>query len=235
MHDGQDDRANNKLGRGSKRALEHPSASGQIQDAHEAAPYHRMMREKVEQAMDCAQLIAMLEAAVARVEVTECPGLLGELECLKAILWSRMVTGSCGAASSQPGADDVLLTLPQVAERLAIPTGHAYELARREVLPVVRFGKYVRVSEVSLTRWMREQTTLQRRIDKGYVGLHSATVTLHRQTRVPANVRPEPAKPKRARTRPVRVPTQSEPNRLSQVKPAVEEVKAKDLTSECSE
>lgn len=162
-----------------------------------------------------------------------CLPLLGLLERLKALAWVRIMGSPLNTADgSQP---DRLLTLPEVAERLAIPTGHAYELARRDLLPVVRFGKYVRVSEVSLTRWMREQTTLQRRIDKGHVGLHSATVTLHRQRRVPEKARPEPTKPKRVRTPSARVPTQFEPNRLSQVKPAVEEVKANDLTSECSE
>ena len=235
MHDGQDDGANDKLGQGRRGALDHPPAPRQIHDAREAANLHRMMSEKVGQAMDCAPLIASLEAAEVRVEVTECPRLLGELERLKAILWSRMVTGSCGAASSQLGADDVLLTLPQVAERLAIPTGYAYELARRDVLPVVRFGKYVRVSQTSLTRWIAQQTTPQRRIDNDHPGLHSGTVTLPRQTRMPAKARPKPGPTQRVRTRPVRLPAQTEPNRLSQVKPAVEEVTAKDLIFECSE
>lgn len=200
MHDGQDNGVNDKLERGSNRALEHPPAPGQIQDAHEAVPHHRMMSEKLGQAMDCAQLIVLLEAAMARVEVTECPELLGELERLKAILWSRMVTGSCVAASSQPGADDVLLTIPQVAQRLAIPTGHAYDLARRDVLPVVRFGKYVRLSQASLIRWIGQQTTPQRRIDNGPLAFHSGTVTPHRQMRVPAKARPKPGPTQRAKT-----------------------------------
>lgn len=177
--------------------------------------------------------LEQLEQELPLWDRAACLPLLGLLERLKALAWVQIMGSPLNTADGPK--QDRLLTLPDVAERLAIPTGHAYELARRDVLPVVRFGKYVRVSEVSLTHWMREQTTLQRRIDKGQVGLHSATLTLHRQTRVPAKARPEPATPKRARTRSVPVPVQSEPNRLSQVKPAVEEVKANDLNSECSE
>jgi excisionase family DNA binding protein len=186
MHDGQDDGAGDKTGRGSRGAFDCPLAPRQIQDARGTAPHHRMMSEECGQAMTCAALIAALEAAVAQVEGTDCPGLLGDLERLKAILWHRMVTMSCGTTLSQPRADAMLLTLPQVAKILAIPTGHAYDLARRDVLPVVRFGKYVRVSQASLDRWIGQQTTPQRRIDNGHLGFHSDALTPRRQTRMPA-------------------------------------------------
>ncbi len=177
--------------------------------------------------------LEQLEQEISLWDRAACLPLLGLLERLKALAWVQIMGSPLNPADGPE--PDRLLTIPDVAERLAIPTGHAYELARRDVLPVVRFGKYVRVSEVSLTRWMREQTTLQRRIDTGQVGLHSGTVTLPRQRRVPAKARPEPAKPTRVRTRSVRVPIQSEPNRLSQVKSALEEVKSNDITSECSD
>ena len=234
MHDGQND-ANEKLGHGSRGALEHLHAPRQSHNISESAPHHRMMSERVGQQMECAPLIASLEAAVARVEVTECPRLLGELERLKAMLWSRMVTRSCGAVSSHPDADDVLLTIPQVAERLAIPTGHAYDLARRDLLPVVRFGKYVRVSAARLTRWIAQQTTPQRRIDNEHLGFHSGAVRAPRQTRGAAKARPMPGPAQRASTRAVRRPPQSEPHRVSQVKPAVAEATASELISDYSE
>ena len=182
-----------------------------------------------------SEFLRGLEGALDSLPPSDCAQVLGDLERLKAIVWGRMLTVSDGTASSHSGADAMLLTLPQVAELLAIPTGHAYELARRDVLPVVRFGKYVRVSEASLTKWIGKQTTPQRRIDKGQPGLHSGTVTPHRLTQMPAKARPEPGTSKRARTQPVRAQSQSDADRLPRVKPAVEGATANDLISECSE
>jgi len=174
-----------------------------------------------------------LEQELPRWDRAACLPLLGLLERLKALAWMQIVGSPLDPADGPE--PDRLLTLPEVAERLAIPTGHAYELARRDVLPVVRFGKYVRVSQASLIRWMGQQTTPQRRIDMGQMGLHSDTVMPNRQTRRPAKARPEPPILNRAKTRPLRVTAQSEPNRLSQGKPAVEEVTATDPLFERAE
>jgi excisionase family DNA binding protein len=168
-----------------------------------------------------SDLLVGLEGALDGLPPSDCARVLGDLERLKAILWHRMVTVSRGTASDQPRADAMLLTIPQVAEFLAIPTGHAYELARRDVLPVVRFGKYVRVSQDSLNKWIEQHTTPQRRIDNGQLAFHSGTVTPHRQTRMPAKARPEPVTRQRERTRPVRSQPPSETDRLSRMKPAV--------------
>lgn len=148
-----------------------------------------------------------------------CLSLLGLLERLKAAAWVQIVGSPLDPADERE--PDRLLTIPQVAERLAIPIGHGYELARRDVLPVVRFGKYVRVSQASLTRWIAQQTTPQRRIDTGHVGLHSGTVTAHHQTRIPAMARPEPVTMKRARTRPGPAQTQPHTDQLAYTIPTV--------------
>ena len=51
-----------------------------------------------------------------------------------------------------------MLTIPQVAERLCVPTAYAYELARRGELPTVRLGKkYVRIPLASFERWLAMQ------------------------------------------------------------------------------
>jgi excisionase family DNA binding protein len=168
-----------------------------------------------------SDLLTNLEGALDGLSPSDCAQALGDLERLKAILWHRMVAVSCGTTSSQPRAEGMLLTLPQVAKLLAVPTGHAYELARRDVLPVVRFGKYVRVPHDSLTRWIGQQTTPERRIDNGHLGFHSGTVTPNPPTRMLAKARPEPGQRQREKKRPVRSQPRSEPNRLSQVKSAV--------------
>lgn len=176
--------------------------------------------------MPDTEIVTMLERLEQELPVWDraaCLHLVGLLERLKAHAWVQIL----GSQGSQHDIADVrepdrLLTIPQVAELLAIPTGHAYDLARRDVLPVVRFGKYVRVLQASLNRWIGQQTTSQRRIDNGHLGFHSGTVTLHRQTRVPAKARPEPGTAQRERRkRSVGSQPQSETDRLPQVKPAV--------------
>ena len=50
---------------------------------------------------------------------------------------------------------DRLLTIPEVATRLGVPTAYAYELARRRQLPVLRVGlRYLRVSAAGLATWI---------------------------------------------------------------------------------
>jgi len=53
-------------------------------------------------------------------------------------------------APTQP----LLLTIPQVAAMLGLGRTKVYELIDREGLPVIRFGRAVRVSSVSLEQWL---------------------------------------------------------------------------------
>ncbi len=48
----------------------------------------------------------------------------------------------------------LLLTIPQVAATLRLGRTKVYELIDREGLPVLRFGRAVRVSPVSLKQWL---------------------------------------------------------------------------------
>lgn len=152
-----------------------------------------------------------------------CLPLLGLLERLKALAWVKIL-GHQGAPNQTADGheQDQLLTIPQVAERLAIPTGHAYELARRDVLPVVRVGKYVRVSQASLTKWIGRQTTLQRPIDNSSLGFHSGPRMPHTQTRRSAKDYPEPGTAPRVRKRPLRSQPLLERDRSPGVEPARE-------------
>jgi len=47
-----------------------------------------------------------------------------------------------------------LLTIREVAERLRVSEQRAYELARQEVIPVVRIGRQVRVDAARLVDWI---------------------------------------------------------------------------------
>jgi excisionase family DNA binding protein len=89
------------------------------------------------------------------VDLLEIPALVGALEQCKATLmvrlWSR--------CDREPTTltDTPLLSLPEVAARLGLPKGRAYELARQGRLPTIRIGKYVRVEERELQGWIAKQ------------------------------------------------------------------------------
>ena len=59
-------------------------------------------------------------------------------------------------------APPLLLSIPDVAASLGLGRSKVYELIAKEGLPVVRFGRSVRVSATSLQKWVeqREQHTL---------------------------------------------------------------------------
>ena len=59
-------------------------------------------------------------------------------------------------------APPLLLSIPEVAATLGLGRSKVYELIAREGLPVVRFGRSVRVSATSLQKWVeqREQQPL---------------------------------------------------------------------------
>jgi excisionase family DNA binding protein len=49
-----------------------------------------------------------------------------------------------------------LLRIPEVATRLGISRGRAYELVRLGFLPAVHLGRQVRISEVQLEKFVAE-------------------------------------------------------------------------------
>ena len=59
-------------------------------------------------------------------------------------------------------ATPLLLSIPDVAATLGLGRSKVYELIAKEGLPVVRFGRSVRVSAASLQKWVeqREQQPL---------------------------------------------------------------------------
>jgi excisionase family DNA binding protein len=89
--------------------------------------------------VELARRVAVLEATV-RVE----------LAIAGATPWP-----SERATSPPPAAPDRLLTIPHVAAILSVPKSYAYELARQQRLPALRFGKYVRVEPAALAAWLR--------------------------------------------------------------------------------
>ena len=155
-----------------------------------------MGKESTEIRMDAHEYMTLLEQLERELTAwpsADCTALLGVLERVRVSAWAQVLESSSSspqALSRQDGGR--LLTLPQVAERLTIPEGYAYEMARRGMLPVVRLGKYVRVPLAEFETWVGQQTSLERRIDRAPHDFHSAL-----------GVKKKPGKP----TRPMRILT----------------------------
>ena len=54
------------------------------------------------------------------------------------------------------------VSIEQAADMLSLSRAKVYELVDREGLPVVRFGKSVRIRVVALEEWLRQREDAQR-------------------------------------------------------------------------
>ena len=54
-------------------------------------------------------------------------------------------------------AQPLLLSIPDVAASLGLGRSKVYELIAKEGLPVIRFGRSVRVSAASLQKWVEQR------------------------------------------------------------------------------
>jgi excisionase family DNA binding protein len=105
-------------------------------------------------------LLTTIEQDLTELVPRDVATLLGDLERLRAALWARLTVASASAHPAPAIAEstDRLLTIPEVATRLGVPTAYAYELARRRQLPVLRVGlRYLRVPAAGLATWIDER------------------------------------------------------------------------------
>ncbi len=56
-----------------------------------------------------------------------------------------------------PGPLHPLLTIPTVAKVLGVSRPKVYTLISREHLPIIKFGRSVRISPTSLQKWLAER------------------------------------------------------------------------------
>jgi excisionase family DNA binding protein len=59
--------------------------------------------------------------------------------------------------TTQSTAQPLLLTISEAAKMLSLGRTKVYELIATEGLPVVRFGRAIRVSPTSLQRWLQQR------------------------------------------------------------------------------
>lgn len=79
------------------------------------------------------------------VETKDLPRVLGEVERLRAELWSALCAAAATTRATTPPSDVGFLTVAEVAAKLKFSRGHVYELVRQGQLRVVRTGRSVRV------------------------------------------------------------------------------------------
>ena len=104
---------------------------------------------------DYRTLIASVEKALSSAPVSDWPIWLGELERLKAIVWTRIgIHGNSPDKVSQDSEDAHLFDIAEVAKQLNIPECRVYELARQGKIGAVKIGKYVRISREALIRYV---------------------------------------------------------------------------------
>ena len=89
------------------------------------------------------------------------PAALVRLGEIQALLIVRLCNQTIPTLPSEE-QEDRLLTIPEVARRLSVPKGFAYELIRRKHLPVIKLSeRNTRVRESDLTRYL----TIKKKID----------------------------------------------------------------------
>jgi excisionase family DNA binding protein len=97
---------------------------------------------------DLKVALDLIQTNLLQTPKADLPMLLGELERLKAVVWSEMM-------NTNAHVDQTFLSVPEVAARLNIPASRAYELVRQGKLPGARVGKYVRVAPALLASLAR--------------------------------------------------------------------------------
>lgn len=82
--------------------------------------------------VDYRPLLTSLEQAVQAVAANECPVLLGELERLKAVLWSRLVHHNAGPPFQRvPVEQENYLTVQQVSAEFHVTPTWLYRHKKR--------------------------------------------------------------------------------------------------------
>lgn len=104
--------------------------------------------------------------AVSETSREDLPALLGHLESVRAVAWTRMLTvppAARAGESDEPHAK--LLTVEEAAAVLGVRAGYVYTAVRQRRIPTVRLpgldkggrtceGKYVRIAAATLRRLM---------------------------------------------------------------------------------
>lgn len=112
-----------------------------------------------------APLLADLEKVIADLSLQEATAMIGELERLKALAWTRMTNASApgGGQPEAPAADRLSSRPPkelsprEIGARLGLGPRSVHELLRSNRLPGYKMGRLWRMNEADLQAWVERQ------------------------------------------------------------------------------
>jgi excisionase family DNA binding protein len=109
------------------------------------------------------ELASALDRAIVEADAPALLILLGELERLKSLLWTRLVS-AVAPAGPPPDRGELEglrhLTPQQVAELLSLTPAYVHELCRTRRLPAIKSGKYWMISVPALRTWLYQNSDI---------------------------------------------------------------------------
>ncbi|MEO7859896.1 MAG: excisionase family DNA-binding protein [Nitrospirales bacterium] len=106
---------------------------------------------------DLHTLLDQMVRGITDAPTEQLPALMAHLAACQSAVAARLLNGHQNGATprdAMPTEPDALLTIDEVAKRLNVPKGNAYELVRQHKLGSVRLGKYVRVAPDMLAQYV---------------------------------------------------------------------------------
>ena len=106
--------------------------------------------------MTLQHLLDELPAVIAETPPEQLAALMAHLAACQSAVAARLLNGQYDAVERRlpPAEASALLTIAQVAELLNVPKSYAYELVRQQKLDAIRLGKYVRVAQETLAKYI---------------------------------------------------------------------------------
>lgn len=136
---------------------------------------------------ELASLLVAVERAAKELPSEEIPALLGDLRRIEAVAEGRMISTLAqmsGRAEAQT-TEDRLLTIPEVAALVAVPTARVYEMIRQGQIPAVRVGeKSLRIPRAALRDWIGQHQ--EKGVDRPGYSVYSPSNTRGRGDRLTA-------------------------------------------------
>ena len=114
------------------------------------------------------ECVRQIEQAIAKLPLTACPGLLGNLARLTAQVQMRM-TGP-HAQTEEP--EEKLLNIEGIAKYLQVPVYTARQLANTKGFPMIKIGKHIRAELGALQIWARKH--LNKEVDSDIYKLYNS-------------------------------------------------------------
>ena len=106
--------------------------------------------------MTLQHLLDELPQVIAETPPEQLAAVMAHLAACQSAVAARLLDGRHDTTERRlpPAEDCALLTVVQVADRLNVPKSYAYELVRQQKLAAVRLGKYVRVAQETLVKYI---------------------------------------------------------------------------------